>query len=150
MSRASFGVATGRPSSSRMRRAFATCSALDFASCPRQPHAVLESHAHVAAHHRRHRRGEHLVAPRAEDRPVVRVAEQAIGGALHVQHVLGVRSDAAADAEHRLDEERRLEEPPLEEMCRGVEVPDVVALDLEARVVVGARLQDVGDVPERS
>ena len=79
---------------------------------------------------------EHLVAAGAEHRPVVRVAEQAVGGALHVQHVLGMRADAAADAEHRLDEERRLDQPAVEEVRRGVEVADVVALDLEARVVV--------------
>src|ERR1700682_4223989 len=71
------------------------------------PQAVLQPHAHVAAHHRAHRGDEHLVAPCAEHRPVVRVAEQAIGGALHVHHVFGMRADAAADAEHRLDEERR-------------------------------------------
>src|SRR5262245_5876075 len=60
-----------------------------------------------------------------------------------------MRADAAADAEHRLDEERRLEQPPLQEMRRGVEVPDVVALDLEARFVVPAAFQDGGDVAER-
>jgi len=60
-----------------------------------------------------------------------------------------MRPDTAADAEHRLDEERRLHQPPLEKMRRGVKVADVVALDLEARVIVGARLQDVRDVPER-
>src|SRR5438094_6251361 len=113
-----------------------------------EPQAVLEADAHVAAHHRRHRGDEHLVAAGAPDRPVVSVAEQAVGGALHVQHVLGMRADAAADAEHRLDEQRRLEQPPLEEVRRGVEMADVVALDLEARVVVGAGLQDVGDVLE--
>src|SRR5439155_24648015 len=96
-----------------------------------EPQAVLAADAHVAAHHRRHRGDEHLVAAGAQDRPVVRVAEQAVGGALHVQHVLGMRADAAADAEHRLDEQRRLEQPPLEEVRRGVEMADVVALDLE-------------------
>src|SRR5688500_2815831 len=59
-----------------------------------EPQAVLEPDAHVSAHHRRLRRDRHLVAPRAEHRPVVGVAEQAVGGALHVNHVLGVRADA--------------------------------------------------------
>src|SRR6185503_9158026 len=72
------------------------------------PQAVLQPDADVAAHHRRLRGNLHLRAPRAEHRPVVRVAEQAIGGALHVDHVLGMVADAAADAEHRLDEKRRL------------------------------------------
>src|SRR5712671_2808139 len=80
------------------------------------PQAVLQAHAHVAAHHRAHRGDEHLVASRAQHRPVVRVAEQTIGGALHVHHVLGMRADAAADAEHGLDEKRWLQQAPLEEM----------------------------------
>src|SRR3954470_17578431 len=94
-----------------------------------EPEAVLEADAHVAAHHRAHRGDEHLVAPCAEHGPQVLVAEQAIGGALHVQHVFGMRADAAADAEHRLDEQRRLEEPAVDEVRRDIEVPDVVALD---------------------
>src|SRR2546430_13062225 len=58
------------------------------------------------------------------------------------------RSDAAADAEHRLDEERRLDELAVEKMRRCIQVADVVALDLEARVVAAAGLKDVGDVLE--
>src|SRR5216110_2518466 len=114
-----------------------------------EPQAVLQPDAHVAAHHRAHRGDEHLVAPGAEHRPQVGIAEQSIGGALHVQHVLRMRADAAADAEHRLDEERRLQQLAVEKMRRGVEVPDVVALDLEARVVVAAALQDVRNIFER-
>ena len=78
----------------------------------------------------------HLVAAGAEDRPVVVVAEQAVGGALHVQQVLGVGADAAEDAEDRLHEQRRLDQPALEEVGEVVEVADVVALELEARAVV--------------
>jgi hypothetical protein len=77
------------------------------------------------------------------------VAEQAIRGALHVRDVVGMRTDAAEDAEHALDEERRLDHAAVEESARRVEVADVVALDLEARAVVGARGQDVLDVLER-
>src|SRR5256884_4608760 len=40
MSRASPGEATAKPSSSRMRRAFATCAAFDSASCPRPSHKL--------------------------------------------------------------------------------------------------------------
>src|SRR5439155_1209196 len=82
----------------------------------------------------------------AEHRPQVGIAEQPICGALHVQHVLRMRADAAADAEHRLDEKRRLQQLAVEEMRRGVQVADVVALDLEARVVVAAALEDIGDI----
>src|SRR5258708_7662900 len=112
------------------------------------PQAVLQPDAHVAAHHRRHRGDEHLVAAGAEHRPAVGVAEQAVGGALHVQHGLRVRPDAAADAEHRLDEKRRLHQAPLEKMRRGIEMADVVALDLEARFILRAGLQDEGNVLE--
>src|SRR5205085_2404600 len=113
-----------------------------------EPQAVFQPDAHVAAHDGAHRSDEHLVASSAEHRPVIRVAEKAIGGALHVEHILGMRADAAADAEYRLDEERRLEQAPLDEVRRDVKMPDVVALDLKARVVLGARLEDVGDVLE--
>src|SRR5688500_13665958 len=108
-----------------------------------QPQAVLEADAHVAAHHRRHGGDEHLVAAGAEHRPVVRVAEQAVGGALHVHHVLGMRADAAANAEHRLDEQRRLDQAPVEEVRRGVEVADVVALDFEPGIVLATTLQNL-------
>src|SRR6266853_5123039 len=105
-----------------------------------EPQAVFQADAHVSAHDRRHRGDEHLVAPGAEHRPQVGVAEQAVRGALHVHHVLGMRADAAADAEHRLDEKRRLHELAVEEMRRCIQMPDVVALDLEAGVVAAARL----------
>src|SRR2546430_3622341 len=59
---------------------------------PAEPQAVLQADAHVAAHHRRHRGDEHLVAPGAEHRPQVGVAEKAVCGALHVHHVLVMRA----------------------------------------------------------
>src|SRR5438094_454380 len=65
-----------------------------------EPQAVFQADAHVAAHHRRHRSDEHLVAPGAEHRPVVGVAEEAVRGARDVHHVLGMRADAAAEADH--------------------------------------------------
>src|SRR5438105_12828462 len=40
-----------------------------------EPQAIFQTDAHVAAHHRAHRGDEHLVAPGAEHRPVIRVAE---------------------------------------------------------------------------
>ena len=76
------------------------------------------------------------------------MAEQAIGRALHVQHVLGMRADAAQDAEHGLDEQRRLDEPALEEMREVVEMRGVVALELEAGAGVAERTQHELDVLE--
>jgi hypothetical protein len=60
-----------------------------------------------------------------------------------------MRADAAEDAEHALDEQRRLHEALGEEVPRRVQVADVVALDLEARAVLRARRQDLRDVLER-
>ena len=60
-----------------------------------------------------------------------------------------MRADAAQDAEHRLHEQRRLHQPALQEMGEIIEVTDVVALELEARVVVLAGLQDELDILER-
>ena len=86
------------------------------------------------------REQRHLVAAGAEDRPVVVVAEQLVGDALHVHEVLGVGADAAEDAEDRLHEERRLDQLALEEVGEVVEVPDVVALELEARAAAFAEV----------
>jgi hypothetical protein len=69
------------------------------------PERVLEPDAHVAAHRRRLRRHAHLRAAGAQHRPAVVLAEEAVGGAPHVQDVLGMRADAAEDAEDRLDEQ---------------------------------------------
>ena len=100
------------------------------------PQRILEPDAHVAAHGGRHRGDRHLVAAGAQDRPAVVVAEQPVGGALHVHHVVGMRPDAAEDAEHGLDEQRRLDEAALEEMREVVEMGGVVALELEARAAL--------------
>ena len=114
-----------------------------------EPQAVLEPDAHVAAHRRRLRGDRQLVAAGAEHAPAVLVAEEPVGRALHVHDVLGMRADAAEDAEHALDEQRRLHDAAIEEMLGRVQVADVVALDLEARAVRRARGQDVLDVLER-
>ena len=51
----------------------------------------------------------------------------------------GCGADAAEDAEHRLHEQRRLDQAAVEEMPQRVEMADVVALDLEAGVVARRR-----------
>ncbi len=43
-----------------------------------------------------------------------------------------MRPDAAEDAKHRLHEQRRLDEPALQEMGEIVKMGGVVALELEA------------------
>src|SRR5207248_5763349 len=79
---------------------------------------------------------------------LILVAEQSIGGALHVRDIVGMRTDAAQNAKHALDEKRRLDNAALEEIRGRVQMADVVALDLEARAVVGARRQNVFDILE--
>ena len=101
----------------------------------RQIEAVLEADADVAAHHRAHRAEAHLVPPGAQDRPLVVVAEQAVGGLLHEDQVLLVGADAAEDAEDGLHEERRADQPPVEEVGEVVEMADIVALELETGAV---------------
>ena len=73
--------------------------------------------------------------PGAEDRPLVVVAEQAVGGLLHENQVLLFGADAAEDAEDGLHEERRADQPPVEEMGEVVEMAGIVALELEAGAV---------------
>ena len=114
-----------------------------------EPKAVFQADADVPAHRRRHRRDRKLIASGAEHAPAVLIAEEPIRGALHVGDVVGMRSDAAEDPEHALDEQRRLDHTALQEMRGRVQVADVVALDLEASPVVGTRGEDVLDVLER-
>ena len=89
------------------------------------------------------------MATRAEDRPVVLLAEQAIGDRLHVQEVLGLRADPAENAEDRLDEQRRLDDPALQEVGQVVQVAHVVALEFEARPLGAERADDHLDVRVR-
>ena len=142
MARASFGVATSSESASRMVRMRVTCSALllrklalaDIDAESSSPTRTLPPM--IAAHADE---GQQLVAAGREHRPVVLVAEQLVGDALHVDDVLRIGADAAEDAEDRLHEQRRLDEAALEEMGEGVEMADVVALELEARAAAFAQ-----------
>src|SRR5262245_23849599 len=53
-----------------------------------------------------------------------------------------MRPDTSQNTEHRLDEERRLDQPALEEMRQVIEVRGVVAFELEARAGVPQGRQD--------
>src|SRR5258708_34757949 len=57
-------------------------------------------------------------------------------------------ADAAQDAEHRLYEQRRLDETAFEKMRQIVKVPDIVAFELEPGVVVLAGPEYEFDVAE--
>ena len=43
-----------------------------------------------------------------------------------------LRTDAAEDAEDRLDEKRRFDQSPVQEVRQIIQVPNIVALELEA------------------
>src|SRR5213078_812990 len=97
----------------------------------------------IAAHDGTHRDQRQLVAARGEDRPGIGVAKQLVGDPLHMDDILRVCADAAEYPENGLHEKRRFDEPPLEEMREVVEMPDIVALELEPRTAALSQiLQD--------
>src|SRR2546430_9910634 len=66
-----------------------------------------------------------------------------------MRDVLRVGAVPAENAEDRLNEEGRLDQPPVDEMRQIVEVPDIVAFELEAGAATLAQiLQDPLDVLE--
>ncbi len=75
-----------------------------------------------------------------EDGPQIVVAEQSVGGAPHMHHVLRMRADAAHDAEDGLHEKRRLDQLAVEEIGERVEMADIVALAFEAGAAAMAQL----------
>lgn len=64
------------------------------------PKRVLQPDADVAAHRRSRGRNRQLVLARAQDRSLVLIGEQAIGGAFHVHHIPGMCPDPAHHREH--------------------------------------------------
>jgi hypothetical protein len=66
-----------------------------------------------------------------------------------MHHIFGMRSDGAEDSEYRLHEEGRLHETPVGEMREVVQVPDVVALELDVPLPCRSREYDILErVPE--
>src|SRR5450756_2761732 len=57
-------------------------------------------------------------------------------------------ADASENAEHRLHEQRRLDQAAIEEMLERVEMADIIALDLETGVIFRAGSEDVFNVSE--
>ena len=112
------------------------------------PEGVLQPDPDVASHGRRLSRDSELVFACAEHRPLIIASEQPVGRALHVRHVLRMRTDAAEQAENALDEERRLDKAALDEMGQRIKMPDIVAFDLEPGAVLRAGGQDVLDIRE--
>src|SRR5690625_3633057 len=98
------------------------------------PHVdgILETDPHIGAHDSAHRAEGHLVAASCQDRPLVVLAEKLVRDLPHVHEILWIRTDSAENAEDRLHEKRRLHQLAVEEVRQVVEVPDVIAFELEA------------------
>src|SRR4029078_11089998 len=71
--------------------------------------AVLQTYAHIAAHHYRLRGERNLDTAGAQDGPAVSVPEQLVGRALHEHQIVDVTADATENAEDELQENGRLE-----------------------------------------
>jgi hypothetical protein len=103
---------------------------------PPEEQAVLESHADMPSHERAHCHDGGLVPSDPQHREFIIVAsEQAVGGAAHEKEILRLDAEAAHDAQCALQKERPGHEPFVEEMRKAVEVPDIVAFELEAHWV---------------
>src|SRR3546814_14335289 len=75
------------------------------------PKRVLQSHADIASHGCCHGDNAHLPRARTEHRPFILIAEESVGGALHVHDIVGMAADPAQNAEAGLNErseERRV------------------------------------------
>src|SRR6516225_11901023 len=91
---------------------------------------ILKPDADVAAHHRGIGAEIHLVATAGQHRPIILLAEQSIGRALHEQKIVEIGANAAENAEDELHENWRFEHAAIDAMGKTVEVADVVAFVL--------------------
>src|SRR5579872_4897687 len=96
-----------------------------------RPKTVLEPDTDVRAHGGGLRGNAQLAGAGAEHGPAIAVAEETVGRPLHMSDVFGMRADAAEQAEHRLNEERRLDQLAIGEMREIVKMGNVVAFKLE-------------------
>ena len=111
---------------------------------------ILKPDANVTAHHGGIGTEVHLMPSAGEDRPVILIAEQPIGRALHEQQVVEIGTNAAENAEDKLHEHRRPEHAAIDAMREVVEMAGVVALVLEFDAVAFAeKLGDLLDVAKR-
>src|SRR5439155_21409292 len=86
--------------------------------------AVLETDAHVAAHHHRLGGEWHLVAAGPEHRPGIIVAEQLVGSALPEHEIVHVLPYASQNAEDQLQQDRRYQPAPVDAAGGRVEGRD--------------------------
>ena len=61
-------------------------------------------------------------------------------------YVFGMWPNAAQQAKHRLNQKRRFDKAALDEVGSGVEVANVVTLDLKSGAVVFAGFKNMGNV----
>ena len=65
-----------------------------------------------------------------------------------MRKIIGVGADSAEDAHDALNEQRRLDQPAVDEVGQVIDMGNVVALKLEAGAVGAAGGQDTLDVGE--
>src|SRR5690606_5263407 len=106
------------------------------------PQAVLQADSDVPAQQSAVRGEGELIPSGGECRELVLVAEELIGDGDHVREVRVICADAAEDAEHALDEQRRLGQALVHEVREVVKVADVVALVLESGVALLTELAE--------
>src|SRR3546814_7820369 len=63
----------------------------------------------------------HLPRARTEHRPFILIAEESVGGALHVHDIVGMAADPAQNAEAGLNEERCFHQSTVQEMGKIIE-----------------------------
>src|SRR3546814_14624463 len=61
------------------------------------PKRVLQSHADIASHGCCHGDNAHLPRARTEHRPFILIAEESVGGALHVHDIVGMAADRSEE-----------------------------------------------------
>ena len=112
------------------------------------PKTVFQSNPDIASKGHRLRRDAQLTRSGAEYGPAIVRAEQPVGRSFHMLDILGVSSDSTENPEHALDEIGRLNETPADKMRQVIEMSDVVTLELEARAVPVAGLENILDILE--
>ena len=109
---------------------------------------ILQPHAHMAAHARGSDRHAHLARAGAQHGPLVVLAEQLVGRALHERQVVQVGSDAPEDAQNELEEDGGLEAPRVHAEPEVVELAHVIAFVLELDAMRLQLPRRHGDVAE--
>ena len=104
-----------------------------------QIQAVFQPDANAAAHQGAHCDHAGLVLARTQNGQIIVIAKQPVRRLLHVHQVFRIRTNAAQNAKDALDQERRLDDAFAHEIVERIEMPDVIAFELETRSEVASQ-----------